>query len=143
MPFGDKTGPLGQGPMTGRGRGFCAGNAAPGRLNSAPGLGMGKGGCGANGWRNRFRAGGLYAGETPTAVPPAPTDRQQEIAALKAAVGGLVTTLARSRNESTGWKQHRQMNRPWLAEGPNGAWWRSCRHDRQERIGPVPARTAL
>ena len=30
MPAGDRTGPMGQGPMTGRGAGFCAGNNAPG-----------------------------------------------------------------------------------------------------------------
>ena len=29
MPFGDGTGPLGLGPMTGRGAGFCAGFAGP------------------------------------------------------------------------------------------------------------------
>jgi len=33
MPFGDRTGPMGQGPMTGRGLGFCGqgGNRAYGR----------------------------------------------------------------------------------------------------------------
>jgi len=30
MPFGDGTGPMGLGPMTGRGAGFCAGFARPG-----------------------------------------------------------------------------------------------------------------
>ena len=30
MPWGDRTGPLGQGPMTGRGRGFCKGVGQPG-----------------------------------------------------------------------------------------------------------------
>lgn len=30
MPGGDKTGPLGQGPMTGRGAGYCRGNGTPG-----------------------------------------------------------------------------------------------------------------
>ncbi len=29
MPFGDGTGPLGLGPMTGRGGGFCAGFTSP------------------------------------------------------------------------------------------------------------------
>lgn len=40
MPRGDKTGPLGQGPMTGRAAGFCAGNNVPGYANPAPGMGM-------------------------------------------------------------------------------------------------------
>ena len=30
MPAGDKTGPMGQGPRSGRGRGLCSGNSAPG-----------------------------------------------------------------------------------------------------------------
>jgi hypothetical protein len=58
MPFRDRTGPLGQGPMTGRGRGFCGGFAAPGNMN--PGRGMGRGGRGwGMGWRNQFWATGL------------------------------------------------------------------------------------
>lgn len=36
MPGGDRTGPLGQGPMTGRGLGFCSGNNTPGY--STPGF---------------------------------------------------------------------------------------------------------
>ncbi len=40
MPRGNKTGPMGQGPMTGRGAGFCAGYALPGYANAAiPGYG--------------------------------------------------------------------------------------------------------
>lgn len=33
MPWGDRTGPLGLGPMTGRRAGFCAGFPVPGFLN--------------------------------------------------------------------------------------------------------------
>ena len=29
MPFGDGTGPMGQGPMTGRGAGYCTGFSRP------------------------------------------------------------------------------------------------------------------
>ena len=46
MPQGDRTGPAGQGPMTGRGMGFCAGNDRPGFME--PGIGFRGGG--------RFRA---------------------------------------------------------------------------------------
>lgn len=51
MPGGDKTGPLGQGPLTGRRMGFCAGNENPGfsfnagyrrRINQGYGAGMGR-----------------------------------------------------------------------------------------------------
>jgi len=50
MPYGDGTGPAGFGPMTGGGRGFCAGFFGRGR-----GIGLGKG----RGFRNRFFATGL------------------------------------------------------------------------------------
>jgi hypothetical protein len=33
MPLGDRTGPLGLGPRTGRGLGYCAGYGVPGYLN--------------------------------------------------------------------------------------------------------------
>jgi len=33
MPGGDRTGPRGKGPKTGRGLGFCAGNKEPGYNN--------------------------------------------------------------------------------------------------------------
>lgn len=33
MPFGDRTGPLGYGPRTGRGLGFCSGYRVQGSLN--------------------------------------------------------------------------------------------------------------
>jgi hypothetical protein len=40
MPHGDRTGPTGQGPMTGRAMGICAGSDVPGYANPAPGMGM-------------------------------------------------------------------------------------------------------
>jgi len=42
MPWGDRTGPLGLGPMTGRGLGYCAGFSTPG-YTKGPGLGFGRG----------------------------------------------------------------------------------------------------
>ena len=42
MPGGDGTGPRGQGPMTGRGMGYCAGYSVPGYMNSSPRLGLGR-----------------------------------------------------------------------------------------------------
>jgi hypothetical protein len=66
MPRGDRTGPAGMGPMTGRGWGYCAGYDAPGYVNPAPGLGRGRGWWGAgpgwgggHGWRHRYYATGL------------------------------------------------------------------------------------
>ena len=44
MPYGDHKGPLGQGPKTGRGLGYCSGNDRPGaEVDTARGLGRGLG----------------------------------------------------------------------------------------------------
>ncbi|MFP4654721.1 MAG: DUF5320 domain-containing protein [Methanohalobium sp.] len=46
MPGGDRTGPIGSGPLTGRGAGYCAGFDAPGFANNVPvgrGLARGRG----------------------------------------------------------------------------------------------------
>ena len=59
MPRGDGTGPVGMGPMTGRGAGFCAGYPAPGYANPVGGRGMGMGRGGGRGRRNWFYATGL------------------------------------------------------------------------------------
>lgn len=63
MPRGDMTGPAGQGPMTGRGMGYCAGYDRPGYMNPYPYGGRGYFGWGrgwfggGRGWRNWQRAG--------------------------------------------------------------------------------------
>jgi len=61
MPGGDRTGPAGMGPMTGRAAGYCAGYGVPGYMNPGYGRGFwGRGfGGGGRGWRNRFYATGL------------------------------------------------------------------------------------
>lgn len=65
MPRRDGTGPMGYGPMTGRGAGYCAGYETPGSMNSAfpaPYCGRGRGFWGrggGRGWRNSFYATGL------------------------------------------------------------------------------------
>ncbi len=70
MPRGDGTGPMGLGPMTGRGMGYCAGYPVPGFMNPVPGFGFwryrqigfrrppGMGGRG-RGYMNMFYATGL------------------------------------------------------------------------------------
>jgi len=59
MPRGDRTGPMGLGPMTGRGLGYCAGYNAPGYMHPGPGLGLGMGWGRGRGWRNRYYATGV------------------------------------------------------------------------------------
>ena len=63
MPAGDRTGPRGMGPRTGRGAGYCAGDDVPGYAHAIPGrgfaMGWGRGGGRGRGWRNRYYATGL------------------------------------------------------------------------------------
>ena len=61
MPRGDRTGPIGNGPMTGRGAGYCAGFSVPGYASSC-GWGVRCGsGRGRRFWRI-FYATGLFVG---------------------------------------------------------------------------------
>ena len=103
MPGGDRTGPAGLGPMTGRAAGFCAGYPAPGYMNPVGGRGYGGWGRGrGGGWgrRNWFYATGLPGWQragmgypaygsvapdaTPYGVPFAPAmTKEQELDALK------------------------------------------------------------
>jgi hypothetical protein len=92
MPFGDKKGPLGEGPKTGRARGYCGGFGRPGRFDPAPGLGLGRGSRG-QGKRLRNRGGNPSA--TPATVAPA--DAQQEVVELKAGLDSLLTSVNQLR----------------------------------------------
>lgn len=101
MPRGDRTGPMGVGPLTGRGAGYCGGAGTPGFLSAAGGRGGGRG------WRHWFHATGLpgwaragmgvpawgagpypYTGPVAPAMPP-----ETEVNALKAQAGYLAQTL--------------------------------------------------
>ncbi|MBD3423181.1 MAG: hypothetical protein GF417_01900 [Candidatus Latescibacteria bacterium] len=86
MPGGDRSGPRGMGPMTGRGAGYCTGNNVPGYMNPYPGGGFGRGrgwGMGRGGgfgW-GRGYGRGWGAGYAPYAVPPAganPAESEEE-----------------------------------------------------------------
>ncbi len=51
MPWGDRTGPWGEGPRTGRGAGYCSGYPVPGSANpDVPGRGRGYGYGRGRGW---------------------------------------------------------------------------------------------
>jgi hypothetical protein len=43
MPAGDRTGPWGAGPRSGRRLGYCSGYAQPGSMTPGPGMGLGFG----------------------------------------------------------------------------------------------------
>jgi len=88
MPRGDRTGPYGAGPRTGRGLGYCAGYDTPG-FTKGRGLGLGRGfglgmgrGLGLR-WGHRGGPGGFrtwaFAGGVPPAyMPPAPPQITKE-----------------------------------------------------------------
>lgn len=105
MPRGDGTGPMGAGPMTGRGAGYCAGYSTPGYANPVGGrgyYGWGAGGrgrgyrhwyhaTGLTGWARAWRgmpAWGGYGSPYPAYPAPAVTP-QQEMDMLKAEAEGL------------------------------------------------------
>jgi hypothetical protein len=107
MPAGDGTGPLGTGPMTGRGAGYCGGYDAPGWANWGPGrrfygrgrrggygpfpaYGRAGAGGGGRGWRHWYHATGLprwarWGTPAAWAADPVygPPLREQEIETLK------------------------------------------------------------
>ena len=117
MPRGDRTGPDGRGPMTGRRAGYCAGYNVPGHMNSTvpPRGGLGPG----RGFRRGFRGGrGGGRGPYPPASPdveipppvygPAPAP-EQEVEYLEAtaeqlerelkAIKDRIKELAKSKKE--------------------------------------------
>jgi hypothetical protein len=82
MPKGDKTGPQGAGPMTGRAAGYCAGYPVPGYMNPVPGYGRGWGRGRGRGWRRgRF----IYPAPALVVQPAYPVAQtpEQEIASLE------------------------------------------------------------
>ena len=89
MPRGDRTGPAGQGPMTGRGLGYCAGYNSPG-FTRGYGMGMGWGGG-----RRGYGFGRGYFGPNYAYPPPAQqqAEPEQEINTLKAQAGALQNQL--------------------------------------------------
>ncbi len=119
MPGGDRRGPAGMGPMTGRAAGYCAGYSVPGFVNPVYGVGWGYGrgggfgrgwgfGGGGHGWRNMFYATGLtgwqrsgypyyggaaygYAPYYPPSVPG--YSRESELTALKGQAEYMEDTL--------------------------------------------------
>ena len=104
MPGGDRTGPTGMGPMTGRAAGYCAWYATPGFANLTPGRGLGMGfrrgfGRGMGGRGRGFGRGrmdpypGGYYG-IPSVYPYAPgMTSEQEVDLLKAQAENMQKSL--------------------------------------------------
>ena len=115
MPRGDRTGPQGMGPMTGRAAGYCAGYDAPGYTDPAPGRGYGRGmawrrGGRGRGWQQGAGGGQGYAWPTQpapayAAPPPAPVE---EKTFLEQAVAGLRAQLAYLEERLKGLEQTKE-----------------------------------
>lgn len=90
MPLGDRTGPAGLGPMTGRGAGYCAGYSTPGYANPVPGRGGGYGrgwgrGFGRGwglGWRRGYPYDANYGYADPYSAYPERISPEQEASML-------------------------------------------------------------
>lgn len=95
MPRGDRTGPLGGGPMTGRGAGWCGSDDRPGYANARAGFGAGCGGRG-RGWRHMFYATGRPGRPRGGFAPPMPA-AGPEVADLEAEAGWLTDRLGAIR----------------------------------------------
>ena len=104
MPGGDRTGPQGYGPKTGRGLGYCTGNEVPGYSNRFYGRGFGRR------WgilrplmrRQRFRGG---YGDPDSGIPPSAVSGvsektliENEIRALRDQLSTLEKELSQLRN---------------------------------------------
>ena len=88
MPGGDRTGPMGMGPQTGRAMGFCSGYSVAGYMNPGGGYGMGwgrgRGGMGYGRGRGMGRGLRMGWGAYPGYIPAfRPADARDESSYLK------------------------------------------------------------
>ena len=103
MPGGDRTGPNGIGPMTGRAAGYCAGNSVPGYAGGFRRGSFGRGGgrgfrygfyaTGLPGWQRGPGFGygrGMFSGY---AAEPYPLSSADELDMLKQQAGEIQNTL--------------------------------------------------
>ncbi|MBD3211930.1 MAG: hypothetical protein GF311_04905 [Candidatus Lokiarchaeota archaeon] len=114
MPGGDGTGPAGQGSMTGRGLGYCAGYSSPG-FTKGPGMGMawgwgrgrgrgawgyGRGMAWGRGGRFRSPAYAPYRAPAPvySGVPPASMSEEDQLNMLKQEKDYLESEMGNIKN---------------------------------------------
>ena len=115
MPRGDRTGPNGMGPMTGRAVGYCSGNPVPGFANSwygrggwfGRGLGLGRSRGGSYGYRAVYPP---YAPPANTGYyPPAPMPTPEaNLSLLRAQAEQLNTMLADIQKQIEELESHKE-----------------------------------
>lgn len=133
MTHGDRTGPMGQGPKTGRAMGYCSGSDSPGYMTGAPagagrgtGRGSGRGmsrdagrGASRGFWCRRipgFGRSGRFAarGEYPGYYYPAPAQTRVEsdvdflenrIKSLRQELDSLTENLKKLRSQESDEKE--------------------------------------
>lgn len=136
MPRGDTTGPMGQGPMTGRAAGFCAGYNVPGYGNTVP---AGRGGFG-RGYNTGFGFGGYATGSQAAGTPGAELSPENERDVLSRQQDYLKKRTGsrycyRRRNSG---QRHRHSRHPPSGNQqtiPRTLFLRGCRH--LERTGKL------
>ncbi len=100
MPRGDRTGPNGMGPRTGRGAGFCSGFDRPGYMNGGAGTGFGYGrGMGRGYGRGMGFGRGFGYGYAPVggyAAPYVPYSKETEKGYLENEISVLKEQLKAS-----------------------------------------------
>ena len=114
MPRGDRMGPAGMGPRSGRAAGYCAGFDVPGFDHPGPGRGRGRGfgrggggfGRGFGGFRHGFAwSGPAYGVPRGASVPDAAAEQQvlkSQAEALRAQLRAIESRLAGGeKTEST------------------------------------------
>lgn len=84
MPGGDQSGPMGQGPRTGRGMGICGGRQA-GAFTQGRGLGLGRGFRRRQFWQGPGPMAGQ--GETLDDLKQQEADLQSQLAAVRQRMG--------------------------------------------------------
>ncbi|NOR15766.1 MAG: hypothetical protein GQ544_08685 [Candidatus Aminicenantes bacterium] len=94
MPRGNRTGPLGQGPRTGRAMGYCSGYPTPGFTQGGLGMGFGRGQAYRHGFAPGNRMGWGYNPWQYSPYSPAPS-QEEELEVLK----NQAEILAQQQNE--------------------------------------------
>jgi len=100
MPSGDRTGPMGQGPRTGRSLGFCSGYDTPGYLKGfgggmGRGFGFGRGRGRGMGYGRGYNSGWPFTGVFQSFPRTQTVSKDDEIKLLKS----QAESLKRSQND--------------------------------------------